>query len=96
MQCARALWGWDVGTPCACERWGPRWSRCRCSRGVSPHPRKGRRPTLILRTQLSVRVHAIIGESRDAPSSGLVWVRQLGPPRWWGIGLCGEFWPDFL
>lgn len=25
-------------------------------------PRKGRRPTLILRTQLSVRVHAIIGE----------------------------------
>lgn len=30
---------------------------------VSPGPRKGRRPTLILRTQLSVRVHAIIGES---------------------------------
>lgn len=27
-----------------------------------PRPRKGRRPTLILRTQLSVRVHAIIGE----------------------------------
>uniref|UniRef100_A0A8C3KA67 Uncharacterized protein n=1 Tax=Calidris pygmaea TaxID=425635 RepID=A0A8C3KA67_9CHAR len=49
----------------ACEHWGPwvggpRWSRCRCSRVVSPHPRKGRRPTLILRTQLSVRVHAII------------------------------------
>lgn len=36
-----------------------------------PHLRKGRRPTLILRTQLSVRVHAIIGES------GL-----LPPPAW--------------
>ncbi|XP_009863422.1 PREDICTED: FH1/FH2 domain-containing protein 1-like, partial [Apaloderma vittatum] len=36
--------------------------------GFYEEVRKGRRPTLILRTQLSVRVHAILGES--APSSG--------------------------
>lgn len=35
-----------------------------------PHLRKGRRPTLILRTQLSVRVHAIIGEWGLPPPPG--------------------------
>lgn len=54
---------------------GPWWSQCRFSHDISPYLRKGRRPTLILRTQLSVRVHAIIGES------GL-----LLPPGWPGAG----------
>lgn len=40
--------------------WG--WCPCASTQPVSLCPRKGRRPTLILRTQLSVRVHAIIGE----------------------------------
>lgn len=41
------------------------------SQHIFPLLRKGRRPTLILRTQLSVRVHAIIGESGPLP-----------PPAW--------------
>uniref|UniRef100_A0A8D2NW17 Formin homology 2 domain containing 1 n=1 Tax=Zosterops lateralis melanops TaxID=1220523 RepID=A0A8D2NW17_ZOSLA len=38
--------------------------------GFYEEVRKGRRPTLILRTQLSVRVHAIIGESGLLPPPG--------------------------
>lgn len=71
---------------------GPWWSRCRCSRVVSPpNLRKGRRPTLILRTQLSVRVHAIIGESGLLPPPG--WCRSSGsaPPKWWGLTSTASF-----
>jgi len=56
--------GWGTGTPRAFERRGGHSGPAAGAHAeFSPHPRKGRRPTLILRTQLSVRVHAIIGES---------------------------------
>lgn len=67
---------------CGQGGWGCSGPAAGAHAAFAPHPRKGRRPTLILRTQLSVRVHAIIGELGMLLPPGWRGSGSLAPPGW--------------